>query len=80
MSGERKNSPEVHRLEPNLALPHPLEPALLLLLGGAVGRALPPFRPVEARLELRAEGAAAGEGGGLLAEQGPRGAEDGVCC
>lgn len=68
----------MHSLEPNLAMPHPLKPALLLLLGGALGRGLPSLGAagvVEARLTK----GAAGEGCGLLAEQGSRGAEDGVC-
>lgn len=54
-------SPEVHRLEPDLALPHPLEPPLLLR---ALSRALPSLaaRAAEARgiLELRTEGSPEG--------------------
>lgn len=64
-------------LEANLALPHLLEPALLLLRG--LGGALPPPALAEARGgNALAEGGIAGEEGGLLAEQRPGGAHYGV--
>lgn len=67
-------SPEMHSLEANLALPHSVEPALLLRLGAGAG-ALPAaaLALVEARLgtERLAEGA--------LAEERARGAEERGC-
>lgn len=66
--------PEVHSLEANLALPHPLEPALLLV----GSRALPPAAAllVEVLPVGEARGGAAAER--RLAEQRPRGAEHGA--
>ena len=59
----------MHRLDAHLALPHALEPALLLLGSGAL-----PSRAVAA--EALAAGAVVCPEGGALAEQRPRGAED----
>jgi hypothetical protein len=72
----------VNSLDADLALPHLLEPALLLALGRRA--ALPPLAtgllPLEARA-LLLEGISCEELGGLLlAEQGARGPEDGVGC
>jgi hypothetical protein len=75
----------MHRLDPDGAVPHPLKPALRL---GAAGRgALPPL-PVLAEVGPEARSSAeSGAGGGtrragvehLLAEDGPRGAEEVGC-
>lgn len=74
------HSPEVHSLEADLALPHAIEPRLLLLLG-AIG-ALPPATAalVKVLAEVLAKGLSGGrtaKGGGGLSEEGARGAEDG---
>lgn len=70
-------SPKVHSLEADLALPHAIEPRLLLLLLGAIG-ALPPT--TAALAEVLAKGLSGGrtaKSGGGLSEKGARGAEDG---
>lgn len=66
----------MHSLEADLALPHAIEPRLLLLLG-AIG-ALPPT--TAALSEVLAKGLSSGrtaKSGGGLSEEGTRGAEDG---
>lgn len=71
-------------LDADLALPHPLKPALGLALGRRA--ALPPLAALLLPLEARRgagpllEGVAREEGGLLLAEQGPRCPENGVGC
>lgn len=71
----------MHRLEANLALPHALEPALLLLLGaiGALPAAAALLEALREALALRAEGLASRRAKGSRAECRPGGAEDGTC-
>lgn len=71
----------MHRLEANLALPHALEPALLLLLGavGALPAAAALLEALREALALRAEGLASRRAKGGRAECRPGGAEDGAC-
>lgn len=72
----------MHSLETNLALPHALEPGLLLLLGTI--SALPPTTAAliellaEEALLLRAKGLTGVGTESSLAEDGARCAEDGV--
>lgn len=67
-------SPKVHSLEADLALPHAIEPRLLLLLG-SIGT-LPPT--TAALSEVLAKGLSGGRTGEGLSEEGARGAEDGA--
>lgn len=64
----------MHSLEADLALPHAIEPRLLLLLG-AIGT-LPPT--TAALSEVLAKGLSGGCTGKGLSEEGARGAEDGA--
>lgn len=71
----------MHSLEADLALHHALEPALLLLLLGAIS-ALPSTAAalVEVLSKcLLTESLSSGRGEGSLTEEGARGAEDGAC-
>lgn len=65
----------MHRLDADLALPGALEPALVLLLG-AVGRALPPLAALAEAESLGAEGLGCLCGEGALSEGRARGAHD----
>ena len=73
--------PEMHRLEANLALPHPLEPTLLRLLLRTISGALPPPPTLPKALSkaLRPERLSSLRAKSSLAKQRPRGAEEGVC-
>jgi hypothetical protein len=74
-------SPKVHRLDANLTLPHPLEPAGLLLLSGT-RRALPSLALLAELLAEELLALAVDEGrrtATALAKDGPGGAQDVAC-
>lgn len=72
----------MHRLQPDRAIPHPLEPAGVLSAGS---RALPAEPPSRVLAEAAAETVRPGEGvaglrrGEAAAEEGPGGAEEVAC-